>query len=57
VFSALEAVERVEGLKGLVREVLVPPHLEEYAATLVRVTLPATSVGSRERTRAMETPA
>jgi MoxR-like ATPase len=43
VFSALEAVERVEALKALVREVLVAPHLEEYAATLVRATLPATS--------------
>jgi MoxR-like ATPase len=43
VFSALESVERVEALKALVREVLVAPHVEEYAAALVRATLPSTS--------------
>jgi MoxR-like ATPase len=43
LFGELEAVERVEGLKALVREVLVAPHLEEYAAALVRATLPSTS--------------
>src|SRR6185436_154839 len=34
---------RVESLKALVREVLVAPHVEEYAVTLVRATLPSTS--------------
>jgi MoxR-like ATPase len=43
VFSADEAVLRVEELKALVREVLVAPHLEQYAATLVRSTIPSDS--------------
>jgi MoxR-like ATPase len=43
VFEADEAEARVEELKALVREVLVAPHLEEYAAALVRATIPRTS--------------
>lgn len=43
VFGADEAAERVEALKALVREVLVAPHLEEYAAALVRATIPSNS--------------
>ena len=43
VFEAQTAAGRIEELKTLVREVLVAPHLEEYAATLVRATIPAGS--------------
>jgi MoxR-like ATPase len=43
VFEVDEAAPRVEDLKGLVREVLVAPHLEEYAAALVRATIPRNS--------------
>ena len=43
VFSDEEAPARVEESKTLVREVLVAPHLEEYAAALVRATIPSTS--------------
>ena len=43
VFIAEEAAERVEALKTLVREVLVAPHLEAYAAALVRATIPSGS--------------
>jgi len=43
VFAREEAARRVEELRALVREVLVAPHLEEYAAALVRATLPADS--------------
>jgi MoxR-like ATPase len=35
-----DAARRVEELKRLVREVLVAPHLEQYAAALVRATVP-----------------
>ncbi len=42
-FAPEEAAARVQGLRALVREVLVAPHLEEYAAALVRATLPAGS--------------
>jgi MoxR-like ATPase len=40
VFPPRKAAGRVEELKGLVREVLVAPHLEEYAAAIVRATIP-----------------
>jgi MoxR-like ATPase len=40
VFPPRKAAGRVEELKALVREVLVAPHLEEYAAALVRATIP-----------------
>ncbi|MBI3785586.1 MAG: MoxR family ATPase [Deltaproteobacteria bacterium] len=40
VFDSNEAAQRVEALRALVREVLVAPPLEGYAATLVRATLP-----------------
>jgi len=40
VFPPRRAAARVEELKALVREVLVAPHLEEYAAALVRATIP-----------------
>jgi MoxR-like ATPase len=43
VFSVKEAAREVEGLRALVREVMVAPHLEEYAAALVRGTLPSAS--------------
>jgi len=43
LFDAEEAPARIEGFKSLVREVLVAPHLEQYAATLVRATVPAGS--------------
>jgi len=34
------AAHQIEEMKHLVREVLVAPHLEQYAATLVRATIP-----------------
>ena len=40
VFTGRRAASRVEELKALVREVLVARHLEEYAAALVRATIP-----------------
>jgi len=43
VFPPRRAAARVEELKALVREVLVAPHLEEYAAALVRATIPRSS--------------
>jgi MoxR-like ATPase len=43
VFAAESAAPEVEHLRTLVREVLVAPQLEEYAATLVRATLPTGS--------------
>jgi len=43
VFAPEQAAAEVEQLRALVREVLVAPHLEEYAAALVRATLPTGS--------------
>jgi len=43
VFPADQAATRIEAFKQLVREVLVAPHLEEYAAVLVRATIPSAS--------------
>jgi MoxR-like ATPase len=43
VFAAGEAAERVEALKRLVREVMVSPSLEQYAARIVRATQPRNS--------------
>ncbi|MGH7933647.1 MAG: AAA family ATPase, partial [Candidatus Binataceae bacterium] len=43
VFTADEAAIRIEGLKKLVREVLVGPPLEHYAARMVRATQPQNS--------------
>jgi len=43
VFAREEAAARVETLRGLVREVLVAPHIEAYAAALVRATVPRES--------------
>jgi MoxR-like ATPase len=40
LFAAEQAAPRVEALKALVREVMVAPHLEAYAAALVRLTIP-----------------
>ncbi len=40
VFPREEAAQRLEALKRLVREVLIAPHVSEYAATLVRATHP-----------------
>ncbi|MGH7907818.1 MAG: AAA family ATPase, partial [Candidatus Binataceae bacterium] len=43
VFSADEAAPRIEALKHLVREVMVAPAIEQYAARMVRATQPAGS--------------
>jgi len=43
VFTAEEAPAHIEKLTRLVREVLVAPHIEEYAAALVRATIPPDS--------------
>ncbi|MGH8013901.1 MAG: AAA family ATPase [Candidatus Binataceae bacterium] len=40
VFAAAEAAQRIEALKRLVREVIVAPPLEQYAARMVRATQP-----------------
>jgi MoxR-like ATPase len=50
VFAREEAAQRVEELRALVREVLVAPHLEEYAAAVVRATQPADSKFAPSRT-------
>jgi MoxR-like ATPase len=49
VFSADEAAERIEGLKRLVREVVVAPEIERYAARMVRATQPSNSRFISER--------
>jgi MoxR-like ATPase len=43
VFPQSQAAAEVDQLRALVREVIVAPHIEEYAAGLVRATLPAGS--------------
>jgi len=43
IFPPRKAAARVEELKILVREVLVAPHLEEYAGALIRATIPRDS--------------
>ena len=43
VLAENSAAAQVEDMKYLVREVLVAPHLEEYAAALVRATVPSGS--------------
>jgi len=43
VFAVAEAAQRIEALKRLVREVLVAPPLEQYAARMVRATQPENS--------------
>ncbi len=43
IFPAGEAAARLEGLKRLVREVLVAPPIEQYAARMVRATQPHNS--------------
>ncbi len=40
VLSSKSAAARIEDMKRLVREVLVAPHLEEYAAAMIRATVP-----------------
>jgi MoxR-like ATPase len=40
VFAADEAASRIEALKHLVREVIVAPPIEQYAARMVRATQP-----------------
>jgi MoxR-like ATPase len=40
VFSREDAPTRLESLKRLVREVMVAPHIEDYAAAIVRATHP-----------------
>jgi MoxR-like ATPase len=49
VFAADEAAARIEGLKRLVREVVVAPEIERYAARMVRATQPAGSRFVAER--------
>ncbi len=48
VLEPERAASRVEGLKRLVREVLIAPHLEQYVAALVRLTTPAGAHGDGE---------
>ena len=43
VFALEEAAKRIEGLKRLVREVIVAPPIEQYAARMVRATQPENS--------------
>ncbi len=43
VLAPESAASRIEAMKRLVREVLVAPHLEEYAAALIRATVPKDS--------------
>jgi MoxR-like ATPase len=43
VFAVQEAAERIEALKRLVREVIVAPPLEQYAARMARATQPENS--------------
>jgi MoxR-like ATPase len=43
VFDAATAAGRVAAMRTLAREVLVAPHMEEYAAALVRATIPSGS--------------
>src|SRR6266481_1018675 len=43
IFSVAEAAERIEGLKRLVREVMVAQPIEHYAARMVRATQPSSS--------------
>jgi len=43
LFPAETAADEIEGLKKLVREVIVAPHVEEYAAAIVGATLPSQS--------------
>jgi MoxR-like ATPase len=40
VFATTTAAEAIEGLKRLVREVMVAPQIERYAARMVRATQP-----------------
>src|SRR5207244_11655637 len=40
VFAREDSPTRLEALKRVVREVLVAPHIEDYAAALVRATHP-----------------
>lgn len=42
-FPPRKAAARIEALKALVRQVLVAPHLEHYAASLIRATIPTDS--------------
>ncbi|MGH7818964.1 MAG: AAA family ATPase [Candidatus Binatia bacterium] len=44
VFAREEAPVQLEEMKSLVREVMVAPHLEDYAASMVRATHPEESV-------------
>jgi MoxR-like ATPase len=49
VFTAAEAAQRVEALKRLVRQVIVSPDAERYAARLVGATQPSNSKFTRGR--------
>jgi MoxR-like ATPase len=49
VLARDDASARAEALKRLVRHVLVAPHIERYAATLVRLTVPAAPVDAGPR--------
>jgi len=43
VFAPSEAAAQIEALKRLVREVMVAPEVEQYAARVIRATLPESS--------------
>ncbi len=43
LFDAAVAAEEVERMRALVRQVMVAPQIESYAAALVRATMPTTS--------------
>jgi MoxR-like ATPase len=40
-FDRVEAPEKVQALRQLVREVMVAPHIEEYVAALIHATIPS----------------
>ncbi len=43
VFNHEGALEKIEGLKALVREVMVAPHVEEYVSSIIHATIPVAS--------------
>ncbi|MBF6567897.1 MAG: AAA family ATPase [Candidatus Binataceae bacterium] len=49
IFTQEEAAGRIEALKRLVREVIVAPAIEQYAAKMVRATQPSNSRFTGER--------
>ena len=53
VFHVAEAPQRIEALKKLVREVMVAPEIEQYAARIVRATQPQNSRFVSDEARAV----